>query len=167
MQSSQQINQDSGFVTRDSDFRATSDEQRATKKQRIIAALIFAALSVFFGSFAIAAHSNKDMGQFLGRCGFKQIYGLPCPTCGYTTATLAFVQGKILDAFYIQPACGLICSIFIFTAIISFIIAAFGIRFKFITKFFKEVKIIHIIFALVVIIASGWAVTLARALAQR
>jgi hypothetical protein len=140
---------------------------RASGKQRIIAALIFAALCVFFGSFAIAAHSNADMGQYLGRCGFKQRYGLPCPTCGMTTATLAFSQGKILDAFYIQPACGLICSIFVFVGIIAFLTAAFGIKFKFVTRFFAEVKIIHIIFAFIVIIASGWAVTIARALAQR
>lgn len=140
---------------------------RASGKQRIIAALIFAVLCVFFGSFAIAAHSSTDMGQYLGRCGFKQRYGLPCPTCGYTTATLAFVQGKIIDSFYIQPACGLICSIFVFTAILSFLIAVFGIKFKFVTRFFTEVKITHIIFAFIVIIASGWAVTIARTLAQR
>jgi len=153
MESSQQINK-SKFI-----FHASS-------KHRMIAAIIFIALSAFFGFFAIAAHYHVDMGSRLGRCGFKQMYGLPCPTCGYTTATIAFSQGKIIDAFDIQPACALICSIFVVIGIISFIIAIFGVNFRFISRFFDEVKIRHIIFSLIVIITSGWAVTLARAVAH-
>ncbi|MBN1975429.1 MAG: DUF2752 domain-containing protein [Sedimentisphaerales bacterium] len=154
MQSSQQINK-SKFI-----FRASG-------RQRIIAAVIFIAIGAFFGFFSIAAYKNVDMGQHLGRCGFKTMYGLPCPTCGMTTATLAFAQGRILEAFYIQPACGLLCSIFVFAGIISFIIAVFGINFVFVSRFFAEVKIRHIVLALIIIIASGWAVTLARAIAQK
>ena len=138
----------------------------ATGRQRIIAAVLFVVLALFFGSFALAAHSNLDMGDYLGRCGFRQMYGIPCPTCGMTTATLAFAQGKILDAFYIQPACALICSILVLIGIISFIIAVFGINFRFVARFFAEVKIRHIIFALIIIIISGWAVTLARAISE-
>jgi hypothetical protein len=167
MDSSQQINRNSDLVARGSHFRDSSHESRATVKQRVTAAVIFAILGLFFASFVVAAHSDVDMGDYLGRCGFRQMYGIPCPTCGYTTAILTFAQGKILDAFYIQPACALICSILVFIGVISLITAVFGINFRFVKSFFSEVKIRYIILALIIIIASGWGVTLARALAQR
>jgi hypothetical protein len=146
--------------------RITSHEPRITNRQRAIAAIIFVSIALFFSIFAFAAHSNIDMGNYFGHCGFKAMYHLPCPTCGYTTAAIAFAQGKILEAFDTQPACALICSVLVFIGVISFIIAVFGIRFRFVSRFFNEVKIQHIILALIIIILSGWAVTLARAIAQ-
>jgi len=106
------------------------------------------------------------MGRWLGYCGFEQQTGLPCPTCGMTTATLAFAQGKIFEAFYIQPACGLLCCVLVIAAILAFIIAVFGVYFRFIERFFKEIKLRYMILALIIIIAAGWAVTLARAVAE-
>jgi len=138
---------------------------RASSGQRLVAAIICVAVVVFFGVFALVGHYNIDMGWWLGYCGFKQRTGLPCPTCGMTTATLAFAQGRIFEAFNIQPACGLLCSIMVIVAIMAFIIAVFGIYFCFIERFFTEVKLRYIILALIIIIAAGWAVTLARALA--
>ncbi len=82
-----------------------------------------------------------------------------------TTATLAFAQGKIFEAFFIQPACGLLCSVLVVIAFLAFVIAVFGVYFRFLERFFREVKVRYIILALIVIIAAGWAVTLARALA--
>jgi len=140
---------------------------RATAKQRIIAAVVCIAIVGLFSIFAISGHYEIDMGFFLGRCGFKQNTGLPCPTCGMTTAVLAFAQGKILQAFYIQPAGGLLCSASVFAAILSFFISVFGIYFRFIKRFFAEVKVRYMIFALIIIILSGWAVTFARALAAK
>jgi hypothetical protein len=154
MQTSQQINNSKIYL-------------RATRRQRIIAGIIFFAIALFFGSFAAAGRSDADMGSWLGRCGFKQNYGLPCPSCGMTSSTLAFAQGKILQAFYIQPACGFLCSVLVFIAAVSFIVFTFGIYFRFITRFFNEVKVRYMILAFAIIIVSGWAVTLARALAQR
>ena len=135
-----------------------------TGHHRIISGIIFTVIVLFFGTFAFAGHKNLDMGNYLGRCGFRAMYHLPCPTCDYTTATLAFAQGKILEAFNLQPACALLCSILVFTGIISFIIAVFGIKFRFVSKLFAEIKIHHIVLALIIIIISGWAVTLARAI---
>ena len=139
---------------------------RASRKQRVIAGIICITLSAFFFFFAIAAYKDVDMGSRLGRCGFKIMYGIPCPTCGYTTATLAFARGRVISAFYIQPACAFFCTLFVLIDILSFIIAVLGINFRFISKFFTEVRIHHIIFSIIVIGASGWAVTLARAIAQ-
>jgi hypothetical protein len=148
-----------------SDSRRPSFVLRASTGQRKIAALICFGIIVFFTVFALAGHYKIDMGLFLGYCGFKQRTGLPCPTCGMTTATLAFAQGRIIEAFYIQPACGFLCCVMVLVAILAFIIAVFGIYFRFIERFFIEVKLRYMILALIVIIIAGWAVTLARALA--
>jgi len=142
-----------------------SSVSRASSGQRTVAAIICVAVVAFFGVFALAGHYKVDIGRWVGYCGFKQRTGLPCVTCGMTTATLAFAQGRIFEAFYIQPACGLLCSVMVIAAILAFIIAVFGIYFRFIERFFVEVKLRYMILALIIIIAAGWAVTLARALA--
>lgn len=138
---------------------------RASSRQRLTAVIVFLALVGFFGFFALAGHYNIDLGRWLGYCGFKQKYGLPCPTCGMTTATLAFSQGKISEAFYIQPACTFLCFMLVLIAFLAFVTAFFGKHFRFIERFFNEVKVRYIILALIIIIAAGWAVTLAQALA--
>jgi hypothetical protein len=154
MQASQQLNKPNFLL-------------RATPKQRVVAAVVCISVVAFFIVFFIAGRYKVDMGFFLGRCGVKQNFGLPCPTCGMTTATLAFARGKILQAFYIQPAAGFLCSVLVFAAILSFFISVFGIYFRFVHRFFTEVRLRYIILALLVIILSGWAVTLTRALAAK
>jgi hypothetical protein len=87
-----------------------------------------------------------------------------------TTSVFKFVRGEIFGrngAFYVQPAAALLCSILLIAAILAFLIAVFGVYFGFIDRFFKEVKIRYIILALLIIISAGWAVTLARALAEK
>ena len=138
---------------------------RASSSQRKVAAIVCLGIIVFFAVFALTGHYKADMGRWLGRCGFQQRTGLPCPTCGMTTATLAFAQGRIIEAFYIQPACGLLCCVMVIAAVLSFFIAVFGVYFRFIERFFNEVKLRYMILALIIIIIAGWAVTLARAIA--
>jgi hypothetical protein len=36
-------------------------------------------------------------------CQFEARTGLPCPSCGYTTAVSYFAHGKIIASIYIQP----------------------------------------------------------------
>ena len=139
--------------------------RRATRQRRIAAAVIFAAVATFFSIFAVAARNNTDMGRWLGYCGIKQRTGLPCPTCGMTSATLAFASGHIGQAFYIQPAWALVCSVMVIAAILAFITAVFAIDFRFIDAFFSKLKLRYIIAALIIILVAGWAVTMARALA--
>jgi hypothetical protein len=152
MQTSQQVNKSKFF-------------NRATSRQRMTAMIVFLAMVGFFGFFALAGHYSIDLGRWLGYCGFKQKYGLPCPTCGMTTATLAFSQGKVSEAFYIQPACTLLCCILVLIAFIAFFTAVFGKHFLLVERFFNEIKVRYIILSLIIIISTGWAVTLARALA--
>lgn len=139
--------------------------RRASARQRIIAALISFAVFGLLALFGLGGHYQIDMGRWLGYCGFKQRYGLPCPTCGWTTAVLAFAQGKVWQAFYIQPAAAFLCSFMVVVAFLCFLVAVFGIYFSFFDRLFSEVKIRYVIVALIVIIAAGWAVTLTRALA--
>ena len=84
-----------------------------------------------------------------------------------TTAVLAFARGQILTAFYVQPAAGLLCSAMIVVAFFAFLIAVFGVYFSFLDRLFAEVRILHVVVGLLVILAAGWAVTLARALAAQ
>lgn len=136
---------------------------RASPRQRVTAAFVFLAVAAFFGLFWLTAH--YEIALWPPVCGFKQKYDLPCPACGMTTSVVAFTQGKIFEAFYVQPAAALLCSVLAVSAFLAFLIAVFGVYFGFIKRFFTEVKIKYIILALIIIIAAGWAVTLARALA--
>jgi hypothetical protein len=152
MQASQQLNKPEFFC-------------RASLHQRIAATVVFLVIAASFGTAWLAATGKFDIGFWLGPCGFKQRTGLPCPTCGMTTSVLAFSQGRIFESFYIQPAAGLLCCVLVVIAFLALFTAVFGVYFRFIKRFFAEVKIRHLIVALLIIIAAGWAVTLARALA--
>lgn len=139
--------------------------RRASSRQRLVAAIVFLSVVAFFGFFWLVGRYELDLGWWFGYCGFKQKYGLPCPTCGMTTSVLAFSQGQIWDAFYTQPAAAFLCSIMAAAAFLALLIAVLGVYFLFLERFLAEVKAKHIILALIVIIVAGWAVTLARALA--
>jgi hypothetical protein len=139
----------------------------ASARQRIIAAIVCLAISAYFGTFALLGHCRVDIGRHLGYCGFKQRTNLPCPSCGMTTATLAFAHGNIAEAFYIQPAAALLYCAAVLGGVLAFFAAVFGVYFEFVSRFFTEIKVRYMILALIVIVAGGWAVTLARALAAQ
>ena len=155
MQSNQQLNNKRRFFC------------RATGQQRILALIIFLCIAAGIGFFALAAYDKIDISWWLRPCGFKQRFGLPCPTCGMTTSVLAFCRGEIIEAFYIQPAGALLYSILVAAAFLALFTAVSGVYFGFVGRFFAEVKIRYVILAVLVVIICGWAVTLARALADR
>jgi hypothetical protein len=136
---------------------------RASFRQRLAAGGVFLLLAGSFGLFALMGHYKISPWPF--PCGFKQRYDLPCPTCGVTTSVVAFAQGKILESFYIQPAAALLCCVLAVSAFLAFFVAVFGVYFDFLNRFLTGIKIKYVIIALIVIVAVGWAVTLARALA--
>ena len=141
--------------------------RRASFRQRLRAGVVLLVVAVIFGLFALAAAGKIDIDRWLTPCGLKQRYNLPCPTCGITSSALAFVQGKIIGAFYIQPAGAMLCCVMVIVGILAFLVAVFGVYFRFLERFFIEVKIRHIILILLIIMAAGWAVMLARTLAAR
>ena len=82
-----------------------------------------------------------------------------------TTSILAFCQGKIVEAFYIQPFGALLYSILVIAAFLALLTAVFGVYFDFIGRFLVKIKLKHMILALLLVIICGWAVTLTRDLA--
>ena len=141
--------------------------RRASFRQRAIAGIVFLGIGAFFSVLWLAAKGKIDIGLWLLPCGFKQRYGLPCPTCGITTSILAFAEGRIFESFYIQPAGALSCLMLAAAAILNLFTVLSGRYFCFARRFFAEVKVRYVIIGVLIIIAGGWMVTLARALAAK
>lgn len=136
----------------------------ASARQRLIAAIVFFAIAGSFAAFWLIARYNINLYPF--PCGFKQRYGLPCPTCGFTHAALYFAQGQIIRSFCTQPAAALFCTLSVVTAFFAFLVAAFGLYSPAFERFVLSLKLRYIIAALVFVLVAGWAVTLARTLAE-
>lgn len=45
--------------------------------------------------------THEQLG--LEPCGWPVVYGIPCPTCGCTTAACHLVHGHLFTAFVVQP----------------------------------------------------------------
>jgi len=136
---------------------------RASPRQRLLAGIVFLIIAGSLGLLRMAATGRIDINRWINPCGMKQRWGLPCPTCGMTTSALAFVRGEILQSFYIQPAAALLCSFIIVAALLALVTTVFGVYFHFLVR----IRTKYVILALLVIIAVGWMVTLARVLAER
>jgi hypothetical protein len=141
--------------------------RRATGRQRWIAGLITAGVVILFGSLWLLQQLHFDFGLLFGPCGMKQRTGFPCPTCGMTTSVLAFSRGDLLTAFYVQPAAAFLCSVLVITAFFAFLTSVFGVYFRALDRLWTEIGFRRLVVGLLVILAAGWAVTLARALAAR
>jgi hypothetical protein len=141
--------------------------RRATARQRGVAALAGSAVIVLFVGLWLAQRVGFDFGLLFGPCGMKQRTGLPCPTCGMTTAVLAFARGAVFTAFYTQPAGAFLCSLLVVGAFFAFLTAVFGVYFISFDRLLAEITVRGLVVGLLVILAAGWAVTLARALAAQ
>lgn len=141
--------------------------RRASRRQRTIAAVIACGVLGAFAGLWLLQRVGFDCGLIFPPCGLRMRTGLTCPACGMTHAVLAFTQGRVLTAFYLQPAAGLLCSLLAATAFFAFLIAVFGVYFGFLDRLFAEIRMVHVVVGLLVILAAGWAVTLARALAAQ
>ena len=139
--------------------------RRASARQRAIAALVASVVLALFGGLWLLQRVGFAFGVLLGPCGMKQRTGLPCPTCGMTTSVLAFARGEWLTAFYVQPAGAFLGSLLIALAFFALLTSVFGIYFGFLDRLRAELKLRWIAAGLLVILAAGWAVTLARAVA--
>lgn len=145
----------------------TAATRRASAKQRKIAAVIACVILGGFACLWAMQRAGFDFGLLFPPCGLKMRTGLTCPTCGMTTAVLAFARGRAFTAFYVQPAAGLLCSLLVVSAFFAFLTAVFGVYFSFLDRVWTRVRIVHVVVGLLVILAAGWAVTLARALAAQ
>ncbi|WP_169853079.1 DUF2752 domain-containing protein [Anaerohalosphaera lusitana] len=128
--------------------------------------MFFAVIGGFYLLW-LGATDRIEVGAITGVCGFKQKFGIPCPGCYITRSGEAFVQGHILEAFRVQPAGGVLFSFAALIGGISLIIAVLGIKFRLLdTNTFGRLVSYSVLF-LVFVLACGWAVTLARDLANR
>jgi hypothetical protein len=133
-----------------------------SSRQRFGWGAVSALAAGFAGFTAWAGRSGFDFLPLTGVCGFKQQFGLPCPTCGMTTAFLEFFRGYPLKAFYIQPAGGLLCILLILFVLWTSVLAIWGKDIGFV----RRVKLKYIILFLLAVFSGGWAVTVARTVAQ-
>ncbi len=133
-----------------------------TPARRLIATAVFIVVVSIFVFLWLAASGKIDTVWFFGVCGFKQSTGWPCPGCYVTTSAMAFVQGHVLKAFYIQPAGALLCCGFITAGVIAFLTAVFGKDFGFLHRPLSSKLIKYILILLIIIFGLAWAVTLAR-----
>jgi len=140
---------------------------RASVKVRLKCGLVVLVLASLWVVFFLGARGKVDIGRWFDPCGFKQSYDLPCPTCGMTTSAVYFAQGRILKSFYVQPAGGFIYSILAIMLFLAFFTACFGIYFKFLGSFLAGIKIKYMFLIFIIVILGGWAVTFARAVAEK
>ena len=74
---------------------------------RVVASLVVVAAAGMVAALRLIAPSPVGHGthEFLGMrpCGWPEQYGVPCPTCGVTTAATHLVHLHPLEAFLTQP----------------------------------------------------------------
>lgn len=81
---------------------------RADLASRAVAGLVLVACSSFLlvaagldpNPAGIGTHCQLGMAP----CGFVEQAGLPCATCGMTTAVALAADGRLIDAVRVQPA---------------------------------------------------------------
>jgi len=136
-------------------------------KGRLTALLVF--LSLVGGGIILwlSAKGSVDLGFWMGVCGFKQRYGLPCPGCGWTHAAQMFLTGHPIRAFVIQPAAAFFCVAAAAAGIYALLIAVFGVEFAPLRHLFRAVGIKVVVLSAVIVILAGWGVTLSREILHR
>jgi hypothetical protein len=141
--------------------------KRLTILQRIAAFAVFLAIFGMFVMLWLSASSFLKTSKIFGICGFKQSHGLPCPGCYFTTSGEFFVQGRVLEAFLVQPAAAIFALIFTIMAIFALLMAVFGVKFRFLERISLSIAVKYAFIVGLILIFGGWAVTMARALSQK
>jgi hypothetical protein len=59
-------------------------------------------LPIFLSGFLLARFA-APLFKFLPACTFRQVAGVPCPSCGATRAGLALAQGDLIAALSYNP----------------------------------------------------------------
>ncbi len=76
-------------------------------RRRIAALVVFLATAALLGVAWVLEPSKQGFGthQALGlpACTWPARFGVPCPSCGMTTAFALAAKGRILDSFVAQP----------------------------------------------------------------
>lgn len=104
--------------------------QRATAFDRLLAGgIAFAALAVLLVAAWLQPSPNGvDTHVQLGlkRCGWLAQSGIPCMTCGMTTAFALVAEGRVLAAAWVQPLGAALAWLAVFTVWIGGYVAVSG-----------------------------------------
>ncbi len=87
------------------DANADHDGRHTIRRHRLVAAALFApsAAVLLIAAYLSPQHGLSETFGFPG-CGFLVTTGLPCATCGMTTAFTLAADARFLDALLTQPA---------------------------------------------------------------
>ncbi len=151
-------------MTERQDTKFIKSSRRLTAGRRIAALAVFVGLAGGGAVLWLASRGVIDMHFWLGVCGFRQRFGLPCPGCGWTRATQAFLNGHPVQAFLLQPAAAIFCAAAAVTAVFALLMAVFGIEFGSLRRILGAVGLKWLLLAAAVVVLSGWGVTLIRAM---
>ncbi|MHC5083131.1 MAG: DUF2752 domain-containing protein [Planctomycetota bacterium] len=141
-------------------------KQKLSVRARIVGAGIFCLITAGFAVLWLSANDYIRLEFWLGICGFKQRYHLPCPGCGWTHAAQAFVTGHPIMAFQTQPAAAFFCIIAVLTALFALHSALFGLNSGFLQRILSSIGLSVLAIVAVVVILAGWGVTLARTILE-
>lgn len=95
-------------------------------------------------------------------CGFILMSGLPCPTCGMTTAYSQMMHGRPLAAFVAQPAGFVLCLGTMVGAVLCLRIAILG-RIPWIN--WDRIGPVRVMLGFAALLIGGWAFKLVHGLA--
>jgi hypothetical protein len=140
---------------------------QATSGQRKRGLVLFVVVALGLAGVGVLEAVQYDVGRLFTPCGFKLSHGLPCPTCGYTTALRAFATGHALSAFMIQPAACMIYAALTVSGAMGFYVAVSGHYPHWLRKGLAECTLKQVFLGLVLVVILGWAVLLAQAYAQK
>jgi len=94
-----------------------------TLPERAIALAIAIASAVPLGVAVTLVPSASGMGTHrqlgLPSCTWPAFFGIPCITCGMTTAFALAVRGSVVSAFLVQPAGALLCGLVAVGAVVA------------------------------------------------
>jgi hypothetical protein len=81
--------------------------------------------ALFFGIVLLSAHRQPEIpvtsidGELIQKCSFREITSWPCPLCGFTRGSAAFLRGDLRRSWAFHPVAALTCASLVAAAIIG------------------------------------------------
>lgn len=122
---------------------------------RMVSALLVAIFGTMLG-FGLYVNPNAKHPQLgLPPCGFYTVTGVPCPTCGYTTAVSHVAHGQWIAALLAQPAGASLG----FLAVAASLLGVMGLvtgRWFGPSAFFLGWNLRRLLIAAILVVLAGW-----------
>jgi hypothetical protein len=105
--------------------------------------------------------THQQLSIYKYPCGFVLTSGLPCPTCGMTTAFSMIMHGRPFSALKAQPAGAILCVATVGLLAFSLYVAISG---RIVSLNWERIGPVRIMIALGLLILGGWAFKIAHGL---